>query len=109
MAGTITAQVKNRISIGGTKYAYYGTLVPDTSYATNGDTIAAPAAPALTLPEKIDYFNIVGASGLVARYNGETSKVQIFETGSASGEPLKEAANAANFSTSTFQFECVGC
>lgn len=108
MAGTITATVKNRIPLGGTKYLYLGTMTPDTSYAAGGDTIAGPAAPALTLPEKIDFFDIVGSAGFLVRWNPETSKVMVFDTGAASGEPFKEAAAAANLSANTFQYIAIG-
>lgn len=107
MAGTITATVKKRISIGGTDYLYLGTLTPDNSYATGGDTITAPAAPALTLPEKIDYFGIEGSvAGHLALYNAEAAKVKLFE--GAAGV-LKEVANAANLSAETFNYVCIGC
>lgn len=108
MAKTITATVKKRISLGGTDYVYMGTLVPDTEYETGGDTIVRPAAPALTLPEKIDFFDIVGQGGLLPRWNPETGKIQIFESGKE-GEPFKEAAAKANFSANTFQYMCIGC
>lgn len=107
MAGTIAATVKKRISIGGTDYLYLGTLTPDTSYTTAGDTVSAPASPALTLPEKIDYFGVEGSTGgYVAVYNAATAKVQLYE--GAAGV-LKEVANAANLSAQSFNYICIGC
>lgn len=106
MAGTIAATVRKRISLGGTTYLYLGTLTPDTSYATNGDTISAPAAPALTLPEKLDFVDVQGSTGgHVATFDATAGKVKIFE--GAAGV-LKEVANAANLSAESFAYAAIG-
>lgn len=104
----ITASVKKRIALGGTDYLYVGTLTPDTSYTTGGDTVQAPAAPALSLPEKVDFFECTSAGGYMARYNPETGKIVLYECAGA-GAPLKEVAAAANLSAQTFQYVCIGC
>lgn len=109
MAKTIAATVTKRISLGGTDYLYLGTLVPDTEYETGGDTITKPAAPALTLPEKIDYFTIEGGGGgYYAQYVPGTGKIKIF-VAAAEGNPGKEVAAKANLSAQTFIYACIGC
>jgi hypothetical protein len=110
MPKTIVATVKKRISLGGTDYLYMGELTPDTEYETGGDTIVKPeGVGVLTLPEKIDFFDIINSGGYVARYNPATGKVQIFYTGAAVSTPLAEIAAKANLSAISFSYICVGC
>lgn len=108
MAKTITATVRKRISMGGTTYAYFGTLTPDSSYETAGDSIIAPAAPALTLPEKIDYFDIHNAGGYLAEWVPSTGKVKLYVSPAAAKEPAQEVAAAKDISATVFQFVCFG-
>jgi hypothetical protein len=110
---TITATVSKRISLGGTDYLYFGTLTPDATYTTGGDTITKPTGVGVvTLPEKIDYFAVEPSNtGYVAVYNKtgpNAEKVQLFQSPAAAGA-LAEVAAAANLSTSTFNYICMGC
>ena len=106
---TMTATVSKRISLGGTNYLYLGRFTPDTSYSTGGNTITSPAAPAVTLPEKIEYIGIeasnTGYVGVYNRTGANAGKIQLYE--GAAGA-LKEVAAAANLSTSTFDYICIG-
>lgn len=108
MAKTIQATVSKRISLGGTDYAYLGTLKPDTSYETAGDTITQPAT-GLQLPEKVDYFEVQSAGGYVAEYVPSTGKVKLYVGPAAAKEPQQEVAAAKDISGTTFQFLCIGC
>lgn len=110
MAGTMQATVSERISLGGTDYLYFGTLVPDASYATAGDTITQPAS-GIGLPEKIKRMTIDGGGGgYQPEYNPATGKVKIF-TGEATGAGAgaKEVANAVDLSAQKFQYTLYGC
>jgi hypothetical protein len=105
VAKTITATVRKRTSLGGTGYLYMGTLTPDTSYETGGDTITNPSE-GLKLPEKFDALNIQpSVGGYIATWDSAAGKVKIME--GAAGV-LKEVAAAANLSGQTFNYIAIG-
>lgn len=110
MAGTMQATVSERISLGATDYVYIGTLTPDTSYATAGDTIVQPAS-GIPLPSIIKRMMLDGGGGgYQPEYNPATGKVLVY-TGEATGAGAgaKEVANAVNLSAQKFQFTLYGC
>lgn len=110
MAGTMTATVSRRISLGGTEYIYFGTLKPDASYVTGGDTILGDGGQ-VNLPSTIHHMTVTGAGGLSAEFvAGATPKVKLM-LGAESGAGLKgakEMAEAVDASAVSLPFVAYG-
>lgn len=111
MAGTMTATVSKRISLGGTEYQYIGTLKPDSSYVAGGGTISDEANATISFPKQVDAFISGTSLGIGAEYiAGATPKVKMF-LGAESGSGLKgpkEAAEGTDYSSLAIPFVAYG-
>jgi hypothetical protein len=109
MAKTIAATVtKVTPDSQGTGHRYIGTLKPDTSYESGGDTITKASSPEYTLPEKIDMMLIQPSGGYLAEWIPSTGKVKLYVGPASAKEPQQEVAAAKDISAITFPFICWG-
>ena len=103
------ATVTGRISLGGSKYMYVGTLAFGTEYKTGGDVLGtAPGSP-FTLPAKIDFLSFSGPMGSwLAEWQRLTNKIKVLWP-HKEGEVLEEVTSKLNLSGVTAApFMCIG-
>jgi hypothetical protein len=97
--------VTNKISLGGTRNLYIGTIAFGTEYATGGNTLAAASTSRYSLPSQIDWFDS-SIGGFNAQLIG--GKVQVLAP-QKEKEAAAQVAAKTNLSAVTGTFFLVGC
>jgi hypothetical protein len=116
MAYTITKIPDGDVSLGNLSGEFVDLQPASADYATGGYAINSQEAvlnnPSLTA--NCDLYKIVAVlpagnqGGYVPVWNSATGKLQIFDTGAASGNPLAQAAANTDLSAFTFRLLLIG-
>ena len=116
MAYTITKIPDGDCNLGNLNGEFVNLQPSSSDYATGGYAINSQEAVLnnSALTANCDLYKIVtvlpagGQGGYVPVWNPTTGKLQIFDTGSASGAALSEKANGSDLSAYTFLLLLVG-
>lgn len=101
-------QVTVKVSLGGTRYLYVGTIAFGTEYATGGDTLAAATGSRYTVPAQIDYLHVSGMSGYGSEFVAP-NKLKVTQPAKEK-EAAAEVAAKTNLSAITAaRFIAIGC
>lgn len=105
-----TVTVNPRVSLGGGKYMYTGTLVHDNTYKTGGQTITQPTTGPV-LPEQIEFISITNGTvnhEYIPKAGATAAKVKCYAGAAGTTKILNELESTADLSAITFRFFAVG-
>jgi len=102
----VTASVKYRLPLEGTRYLYVGTLANDASYAAGGQTLENEANPRIALPATLDKFDVEPKGGYSWEWLPATGKLKAYDGSGANKEA--GAVNITTLAGSAIPFTAIG-
>ena len=109
MAKTLKVVVKERVSLGQTRYDYIGTLTWAEYTGTTGSPITDVSGAASALPAQFDHITFANTSGYSIEYvPGATPAFKVFGTGTAAKAAGAEVADGTDLKALAVTFRGVG-
>lgn len=109
MAKTLEAVVKERISLGGTRYAYIGQLKFGEYTGSGGSPVTTVSGVVSALPPSFDYFNVASGGGYSFELvGGTTPKLKAYGSNKTEGAIGIEVADAADLKALNPTFFAIG-